>query len=553
MQHRPTHILMAPQYCLLISISCHLSQTSSPLLPTNPNPTLPQTQPDNRAPLNGHLPGPQRPRAPIAHSVPLAVNCTPSLLPTSSHGYSGPWTSMKGLWLTFLLYLIEGIPRLHPHGTHKHLSNKYVCLYIILNSHSSTWDSTDIYTKQVKHKQNFVFYYHLHPWVFYQLMLLPTIIYVCFTMLFISGHTLISLCRNKSPISPTLFRMRGCLMSQGKDLQGNGAFPSVNGAVPSQFHWRASPQSSSSSSYKVIGLKGQRMERTALLLSQGSWKRWPKSGGMGQNKSARTAWWHCLNLYQTWVDKLHSPIRYKGGKETWENLVCNGVESKILRSDFPEHCPTETGENKKLDAGCTFHTWPAHLSLPSETCPNRRNHTSGLHESQVTSAIASLAPLSPMRCSIITVATSKGTGSTWTSLGELLQPRQVPKKAQWCREAFSAKVLRSCHAQWTLHLSPESLPDNILTALLGAQAQLHKLWRKAGGVASRERSPQSKLIRPPRCPCERRGKKLEVVRGLWFLVSIGSSRPCLSVMNTAGSMFINTPSCVELDFLWCLG
>ena len=56
-----------------------------------------------------------------------------------------------------------------------------------------TWDSGDTYTKQVKHEQSLAFCSHPHPWVFYQLVILPTVIYVCLAMLFILGHAVVSL------------------------------------------------------------------------------------------------------------------------------------------------------------------------------------------------------------------------------------------------------------------------------------------------------------------------------------------------------------------------
>ena len=103
---------------------------------------------------------------------------TPVFLPRKSQG----WRSLAG-------YSTWGCKE---SNTTKQLHFHFLCVSfsIISHLHMRQWR---YFYKAMKHKQSLTFCYHPQPWVFYQLMLLPTVIYVCLAMLFILGHAVISL------------------------------------------------------------------------------------------------------------------------------------------------------------------------------------------------------------------------------------------------------------------------------------------------------------------------------------------------------------------------
>ena len=165
-------------------------------------------------------------------------------------------------------------------------------------------------------------------------------------------------------------------------------------------------------------------------------------------------------------------------------------EQKVNSSTliFQSTVPLSNREIRILTQNAFFtHDQPI-CSLPSETTQREEilHQTPGCYKFQDTSAIASRAPCSPMRYSILTVAQGQ-----WVCLdiaGWMLQT-QVPDKAQRHRAGSSATVLRGCHTQWTFHLSTEALKGNSLTALWGAQTQLHKLWRRQVGSHAERGAP----------------------------------------------------------------
>lgn len=87
----------------------------------------------------------------------------------------------------------------------------------------------------------------------------------------------------------------------------------------------------------------------------------------------------------------------------------------------------------------------------------------------------------------------------------------------------------------------------------GAQTQLHKLWRRQMGSHHREepQSKQGQALKSMRLwssrPCKR-SKKLEVVHGLYFTVSISSPRLCLKWNQHCGVLRLSTCQAVETRF-----
>lgn len=93
---------------------------------------------------------------------------------------------------------------------------------------------------------------------------------------------------------------------------------------------------------------------------------------------------------------------------------------------FQSTVPLSNREIRILTQNAFFtHDQPI-CSLPSETTQREEilHQTPGCYKSQDTSAIASRAPCSPMRYSILTVAMPKGSESVWTLLGECCKPNK---------------------------------------------------------------------------------------------------------------------------------
>lgn len=97
---------------------------------------------------------------------------------------------------------------------------------------------------------------------------------------------------------------------------------------------------------------------------------------------------------------------------------------------FQSTVPLSNREIRILTQNAFFTHGQPICSLPSETTRReeilhqKKSYILGCYKSQDTSAIASRAPCSPKRYSIITVAMPKGTGSVWTLLGECCKPNK---------------------------------------------------------------------------------------------------------------------------------